>query len=1192
MADHIAQRLEMLKQVAEANRDPLNLAINALVQATPGTLRQVIAQHPVLLDDKTLVAFDDFATQCEKEGDTTLATRLRLRLAEVRRISKEGEQVLQQHSPFRDEPVAEELYNPPRTYAEDHSISIGTHSGSGPVVQYNIDELTLPPKKWQHPGTPSNPKTFVGRKEELAQFSQYLIAGESVTISGTPATVMLQGMGGIGKTYLATQLAIEVQPYFPAGVILLKFGERILCEQDAQPLLHYLAGYAFEGHTFQIIGQLQLQPQLVKAWLEETAPGRLLVIFDDIWDSEPLRLLEQAIPANAVRIVTTRDANIAQALDGRRKELDRLTMEDGIALLEVRLGCQGNTMYHDALKKLVETLGRHAQALDVIAARIKKPQRIEAILRELEQGVGRARLNQIKLRESQIRVENLEKSLGLSYEYMTPEEKRSFRKLGVFEEEAPITLEAAQAIWGMDNASEARNLLCDLVDLSMLEETGDSYRQHSLLQTYAYALMEDEGELNGTRWAHAEYYRELAWRAETATPKDYPLLDRHMQNLQSALEWSKEHEPLLFSQLVEVLFQFLQLRGQSKKLEQYLPIAKDIAERTGHPGRQANLLQSLGDLERRLGKIDEARAHYDAALPLYRSERARLGEANIYRRVAEIFVSQRDLADARIYFEQALQLYIAERTPLGQANTLLGLGVVHFESGDLEQGKQAIQQAIELYLFMQDSESAHRAELLLAQMQDRQALPEIDMTLLNAFVNVQSSQEMFQLVQQHPEMLTDTWIEATETLAEAQEDDELKGAIGERLNSLRQIRQVLEQNAVAESSKAADLVIEFTRGDWSERRQMLSQHADTLLNDSIESVISLLIQANEGTDVRQILEDVRTLLRRCRTWGVDAVFYFELHMRLGDSIDIPVAYEDTIMQVATLRCRQDDRVAAWAEATVLLETLLARLTADVPPLFEATLLRDLAETMAALPANHPAHTLATIEMYYHEALALYESEARPVSVANIQRSIGDILSETGRYEESLTFLQPAAQSLQAQEGRQEDAAWALSAYASALDQLGSVEEAIASYTRAMALLPDSSALLRNRSESLIHAGQLTAAEADLARAVALDGNEDSSYLWFHRAQLALARRDGSQADQMLDEVLKRAPARDVTLQRAESAWIQGDLETTVATLRTAFDTANPGQQAAMRRELQRMLIQYPDLPTLPPEFLPDPSQES
>jgi hypothetical protein len=42
---------------------------------------------------------------------------------------------------------------------------------------------------------------------------------------------------------------------------------------------------------------------------------------------------------------------------------------------------QGNTVYHDALKKLVETPGRHAQALDIIAARIKKPQRSKHFLR-------------------------------------------------------------------------------------------------------------------------------------------------------------------------------------------------------------------------------------------------------------------------------------------------------------------------------------------------------------------------------------------------------------------------------------------------------------------------------------------------------------------------------------------------------------------------------------------------------------------------------------------------------------------------------------------------------------------------------------------------------------------------------------------------------------------------------------------
>lgn len=70
------------------------------------------------------------------------------------------------------------------------------------------------------------------------------------------------------------------------------------------------------------------------------APGRLLVIFDDVRHQEPLRFLDQALPANTLRIVTTRYADIAHALGGKTVTLDRLTLQDGLALLEDRLGCK------------------------------------------------------------------------------------------------------------------------------------------------------------------------------------------------------------------------------------------------------------------------------------------------------------------------------------------------------------------------------------------------------------------------------------------------------------------------------------------------------------------------------------------------------------------------------------------------------------------------------------------------------------------------------------------------------------------------------------------------------------------------------------------------------------------------------------------------------------------------------------
>jgi len=72
---------------------------------------------------------------------------------------------------------------------------------------------------------------------------------------------------------------------------------------------------------------------------------------------------------------------------------------------------------------------------------------------------------------------------------MTEEERRRFRLLGVFVAEAPITVEAAAAQWGMEDLDDVGRGLSDLADLSLLERDGDIYRQHSLLQAYAHTLL-------------------------------------------------------------------------------------------------------------------------------------------------------------------------------------------------------------------------------------------------------------------------------------------------------------------------------------------------------------------------------------------------------------------------------------------------------------------------------------------------------------------------------------------------------------------------------------------------------------------------------------------------------------------------------------------------------------------------------
>src|SRR5207245_777721 len=104
--------------------------------------------------------------------------------------------------------------------------------------------------------------------------------------------------------------------------------------------------------------------------------------------------------------------------------------------------------------------------------------------------------------------------------------------------------------WSVDNRV-ARKTLLDLRNLALLNKiegsTDNIYRQHGLLRTYAYALLNKAGELDSARWAHAEYYANMVEHTEIA---DYSMLDLHIPNLLEALSWGVEHEPVLFSRLL------------------------------------------------------------------------------------------------------------------------------------------------------------------------------------------------------------------------------------------------------------------------------------------------------------------------------------------------------------------------------------------------------------------------------------------------------------------------------------------------------------------------------------------------------------------------------------------------------------------------------------------------------------------
>jgi len=112
---------------------------------------------------------------------------------------------------------------------------------------------------------------------------------------------------------------------------------------------------------------------------------------------------------------------------------------------------------------------------------------------------------------------------------------------------------------------------------------------------------------------------------------------------------------------------------------------------------EANVLWCLGDLENKLGRLEEARRHYENAHQLYQAIQDRLGEANALYSLGELERKLGRNNEARRYFETALGLFHAVQNRWGEANALFGLGEVELKLGRSDEARRHYTDARQLY---------------------------------------------------------------------------------------------------------------------------------------------------------------------------------------------------------------------------------------------------------------------------------------------------------------------------------------------------------------------------------------------------------------------------------------------------------------------------------------------------------------
>jgi predicted ATPase len=385
---------------------------------------------------------------------------------------------------------------------------------------------------------------LVDRVEELRAVTGLLLEAEV-------GLVTLTGPGGVGKTSLALAAAKAVAGQFADGAAFISLealtDTSLIRQTVAQQLrVPVLPGQRLDESLLAFFGPRQLLvlvdnvERLVEAGplaeqILERAPGLKVLATS----RRPLRIRGERVVAVAPLALPEASALV---------DLDTLAAVPAVAFF---LTCARDTRSDfrlteanaAAVAEICRRLDGLPLALQLAAARLTvlSP---EALLARLERRLPLLTRGPRDLPERQ---QTLRTAIAWSYDMLGAPEQRLFRQLGVFV--GGFTLEVVEALVGGPDDLDPLDAISRLVGQSVvfvqpLDESTPRYRMLETIREFALERLEAAGEAAQMRRRHAEFFRDLAVRAEpmllgTVGQRTWmaQLEDAH-DNMRAALAWS------------------------------------------------------------------------------------------------------------------------------------------------------------------------------------------------------------------------------------------------------------------------------------------------------------------------------------------------------------------------------------------------------------------------------------------------------------------------------------------------------------------------------------------------------------------------------------------------------------------------------------------------------------------------------
>jgi predicted ATPase/class 3 adenylate cyclase len=564
------------------------------------------------------------------------------------------------------------------------------------IVQVNHPDLRadFPPLRSldAYPGNlPVQRSAFIGRRDDLVDVRALL--------DGSPV-VTLTGVGGVGKTRLALQVAADVVTRFPDGAWFVDLGPVLDAGFVAATVSTSLAVPERRQGTLEesIVAALSKKRLLVVVDNCEQVVDAVATLVDTLVQSCPgVSLLTSSREALGVEGELTYDVRpLPTPATGEEVAIDALMENDAIRLFVERARAvkRGFVLTEEnapVVAELCQRLDGIPLAIELAAARLQLMTPAEVLAR-LDERFGLLSGGRRTVLE---RHQTLRGAIDWSYTLLDAHEQLLFARLSVFA--GGFTLDAAEAVAAGEGLApgEVLALLGNLVAKSMVvtDETaaGTRYRLLETLREYARDKL---GDLDDAPLAHSRHAAHFVAVIENAAvqlegsddEEWYARLDAEHDNVRAALGWAREiGDTETLTRLVHSLDTYWAMRATYHEALHWLLAALEH-ESTMSPEVRARILGFAGQAANSVGRVADGVAFCKASIECSRD--AHQTPMSVGLSMLGIYaLESNEPARAIAFAEEALVAAREHGTAWSELNALSFLTLACSLGGETERGQ-------------------------------------------------------------------------------------------------------------------------------------------------------------------------------------------------------------------------------------------------------------------------------------------------------------------------------------------------------------------------------------------------------------------------------------------------------------------------------------------------------------------------